>query len=177
MASTSTLCRRVSAQLDRLLALAATDASFGRSAPAVSGWSVGQHVEHLARSNGGVLRQLETLLADPGKAAPLAGGPSFVGRVVLLVGRIPRGRGDSPASVRPQGVARDEVERVLAQARERVARLAGRAAEIDRLPARFPHPIFGPLTAPQWMRFLDVHNRHHLRIVDDVERAAARAGR
>ena len=37
---------------------------------------------------------------------------------------------------------------------------------------RCKHPYFGALDIAEWMRFMDVHHRHHLKIIRDIRKAA-----
>jgi hypothetical protein len=43
-----------------------------------------------------------------------------------------------------------------------------RRDEIPSSTATFPHPVFGPMGAAEWLRFTTVHTAHHLKIVDDI---------
>lgn len=135
--------------------------------PAGSRWSVGEHLEHVARAEVDVL-DLVARLAE-GRAGEERGAPTLAGRAVLLTRWIPRGRGRSPERVQPRAAPaaerRHSMERLLARA-------AGLAELLERGPehiasarGKLPHPALGSFDARQWLRFGPIHAEHHLRIV------------
>lgn len=112
-----------------------------------------QMVLHLGNASAAVLKQ------GPFAAKP-RGGPAGLLRLVVLylLPRMPRGvkTGADPAgaAVEPEAFAED-----LERAVRLLQQLA--AAEPDALVAR--HPILGPMTRAQWMRWAFLHTDHHLR--------------
>lgn len=178
MATTRRILERMTRQVDELAELAAGDAArLARRAADVSGWSVGEHLQHLALTDLAVLGAIER--HERGESIGATGvkttrrGISLVGRVVLLFGRIPRGRGRAPELVRPVDFTVERLRRDLADVSRRLAALVADPARVDRSTARAPHPVFGSLSASEWMRFLVIHHRHHQRIVRDIERRVA----
>ncbi len=95
-------------------------------------------------------------------------GPSLVGHVILLTGRIPRGRAKAPDFVEPQGLERQAIVAGLGETRGRLIALDGRLEELRRLEATIAHPILGGFTAARWLRFAHIHHLHHGRIIDDI---------
>lgn len=127
----------------------------------VSGWSVGMHVEHCCLA----MVKIHRSLARSAPPAPRVGF-SFRRWIVLRIRSIPRGRVQAPAAVLPSSDS--TVEQLLAlveKATDAVDRLGSVPAD-----AWFDHPILGVLTRDQCIRFLAVHNRHHLKIVRRVLR-------
>lgn len=112
-----------------------------------------------------------------GEPAEKAGGRriSLIGRVVLWLGFIPRGRGRALEPFRPESVAAGSLRSDLAEVRRRLDDLAAGLGAIQRSEASFRHFIFGELTAPEWLRFLGIHHHHHWKIIRDLRRAAERA--
>lgn len=172
---------RILEQIDELLAVARDPRGFPEARTAVSRWSALDHAEHIAKVDEGSLRQLETALERDG-------GPelTFVGRLVLALGWIPRGVGKAPGNTRPNDRDREGADgpdrprdedrhRVVAEqltdVRSAIEALAGRFDEIAAGRGRATHHVFGGLTAARWVRFLWVHHRHHLKIVRDIRRA------
>lgn len=140
---------------------AAIDSASAR-APAISDWSVGRHVEHCALAASSIARALLASDSQP------PGGPTAAGWIVLLAGRIPRGRGRAPQAVVPV------TERAPAELHARLdeaAALTERARRADPA-AWFRHFGLGVLRRDRALRFLDIHHRHHLRIVRDILRGA-----
>jgi hypothetical protein len=168
--------RRVHEKLERqiggLAELAAGPPQVLQSrAEAVSGWSVAEHLEHLVRIDNGILDRIDRLAAGtaepPSKPVPPL---NLIGRLILLCGLIPRGRGKAPEAVRPQGMEVAELRAGIAGLGERFHSLGPRLPELAALQGTFRHPYFGGLSPVQWLRFMDIHHHHHLKIVRDVLR-------
>jgi hypothetical protein len=138
----------------------------GRRKPALSRWSVGEHLEHIARVDLSTFTGLERVLADPGSGSPRR--ISWVGRGVLLVGWIPRGVGKAPRAVLPRAESAEAVRAAVAEAAATVARQAGVLAELARLRHGIRHPYFGVLGGAEWLRFLVIHHHHHEKIVSEL---------
>ncbi len=130
----------------------------------VSAWSVHKHVEHLLLANEGIFAMIAAGAA-PDPVEP----KSWLGRLVLLTGRIPRGRGQAPEGTVPAGLPRDALLALHARVKE-----AARTLDATALPEGVVgnHPVFGGFTATDWLRLMAVHDDHHLAIVADVEAAA-----
>jgi len=140
----------------------------------VSEWSPAQHLDHVLRAAHRMLRGV--LAIDEGEDARVrpGGSPTLAGRVVLLTGRIPRGRGQAPAEVVPDPrPVRERLRGAVEEVRTLLARVRPRAAGLARRTGTLPHPVLGAFGAAQWLRFADVHTRHHLAIVADIDRRRA----
>jgi len=83
---------------------------------------------------------------------------------VFLTGHIPRGKGKAPKAV--QSFEDITVESLLAQLEQ--AKLS--VKELEQLESKnnFKHPYFGILNRKQTIKFLGLHTKHHLRIVQDI---------
>jgi hypothetical protein len=154
---------------DELLADAPTA---NRRSDRLSRWSVAQHVQHLLAADALVLPRLTAALGQPapGPASRL----SLVGRLVLWSGYIPRGRGRAPEPTRPSD--QPEPAALRTQLAAEVAAVEGLGEHHGRLPGLatgIDHPYFGRLDGAQWMRFLEVHHRHHAKIVTAILAATA----
>ncbi|WP_299439804.1 DUF1569 domain-containing protein [uncultured Aquimarina sp.] len=82
----------------------------------------------------------------------------------FLFGYIPRGRGQSPAAVLPPKEIK--TEGILSQleiARENLSDLENLNENVN-----FIHPVFGQLNKKQSKRFLEIHTKHHLKIIRDI---------
>jgi hypothetical protein len=138
------------------------------SAPKISGWSVAQHLEHLATADSMILQGLHQAAAGEGSTSEA--GPTAVGRVILFLGVIPRGKGQAPQETRPTGLKSDaiaaELERVGASAKD----LQSVSDNLRRSTARARHFAFGFLNAYQWIRVGHIHHLHHRRIITDILR-------
>ncbi len=128
-------------------------------APAVSEWSIGMHVHHCCLAMVGFCQSL--IASTPPTPRSRF---SLVTAVVFSSGRIPRGRGRSPDVALPrQDVSPAELWTLLDQS-ERIL------TEVHDLDPKTwcRHVVFGVLDRDKTLRFILIHNRHHLRIISDI---------
>ena len=137
------------------------------SAPVISKWSVKDHLEHLSITNGSTVKWLERA-RDGDPELDTGGRPTILGRVVLLFGATPKGRGKAPEGTRPQGTSAAELAERLRKTRERVEGLEGSLARLQASRATRNHFAFGGLDATQWLRFAVLHTEHHQKIIREV---------
>jgi hypothetical protein len=141
--------------------------------PAVSSWSVKDHLEHLSIANDGIVRWIERASAgEPGLES--GGQPTLIGRIVLLFGAFPRGRGKAPERTLPAGMSAEELVNRFRATRAKVDALGDSLAQVTASRATRNHFAFGDLSAAQWLRFAVIHNHHHQKIIRDVLAAASR---
>ena len=157
---------RTSAALDALDRAAADDLAYPLRTDG-SKWSIGEHLAHLAAANALTLSAARTLVEGGDARIVARARPNLLGRLVLLLGWIPRGRGQAPVPTRPppetdaaalRAALADNRELLLVLAPERTAAARG----------GLPHPALGVFDAFAWVRFTEVHTRHHLKIVDEI---------
>ncbi len=139
-----------------------------RRAEGVSGWSVGEHLDHLLIADGTLMDAIETPSTE--ELSPF----STVGRTLLLLRWIPRGRGRAPKRTQPREVDAERLAAGVVEARDRSRRLQSLDARFtDRRPVA-KHPYFGGMSVAQCWRFMEVHHHHHLKIVRDVLKRSPR---
>ena len=110
------------------------------------------------------------LIAGPASEAPKS-SISMIGRIVLLTNWIPRGKGKAPEQVRGEVRAVTDLLTNLNEARNKLQQISAEHLEGHRSIGK--HPFFGELSARQWLRFIEVHHRHHERIVRDIAQATS----
>lgn len=152
-----------------MAALARQPETLARRAPAVSRWSVADQLEHLVLADRGILKTLHRLQAGE---VDEGGGPTFAGRLVLLTRFIPRGAGQAHGVLHPKGVEAGDLRAAIAELESAFRDLEPELDALSRLRATARHPVLGRFDACRWLGFLDLHHRHHLRIVADIRRAA-----
>lgn len=150
--------RKLHSQIDELRRLAAGPDLERDSA--ISRWCVAEHLDHCAKVAAAILEGIRV-------AKPRSRGINALGRVSLFVGWIPRGRGKAPDFVHGARVPAGDIVRALDEV-ERAAAGLPLAAFTDRKTPIVKHPAFGGLTGRQALRFLIVHNRHHMKIIRDI---------
>ena len=125
-------------------------------------WSIAEIVEHLDRTYSGTVKGLQRCLES---GAPRASARTLKSRaqtfVVVSLGMFPTGI-EAPKHVVPSGAVG------LAELRTRArANLAALDTAMQAAVERFghgplmDHPILGPFSPSQWLRFHRVHTRHH----------------
>ena len=159
----------------------------------VSDWSPAQHLHHVAVINQRIADQLlkgdhgapgAAVKAQPrnsricvrfwpgdGDGAPgaAAGRPNVAGYLVLLMGRLPRGRGRSPDAFRPPDtVDREALVRRIDGNRRLIDELADQLGTLRQSDWRSRHPVLGYFDASEWLRFARIHTAHHHRIIRDI---------
>lgn len=158
------------AQTDDLRDLARRPETVALRAAEVSHWSVGQQLEHLALSDLAILDGIAALLA--GKLESAGGGPTWSGRLVLVTGWIPRGKGRAPEQTVPQDADSAAIGRQLEEAQRRFVDLREHASTLSASRATYRHPLLGSLTASQWLDFTRIHHAHHAKVVAEIRRAS-----
>lgn len=125
----------------------------------VSQASVGWHIAHALLV---IDKTVESLAIS--QAADYKSKFSLWKMLVLLSGKIPRGRAKSPQKVMPE---KDISQLTLKQ---QMAGVKNQILRLNSLPAYtfFRHPIFGDLKLKTSKKFLRIHTRHHLAIINDI---------
>ncbi|WP_419942898.1 DinB family protein [Candidatus Palauibacter sp.] len=153
--------------IDRCLAGARDEARLHISAPDVSAWNVRDHLEHLLLSDRKVLDWVTDALArrNPETREDF---PREIGVSLLARGSIPRGRGPAPEFTLPAGMEPADLRNGFEELGTQATGLASRVPELDACLRTLPHPVLGPFTPPEWLRFLRLHHRHHDAIIRDI---------
>ena len=127
----------------------------------ISKASAGWHISHSLKVINNVIEALRH--SDPGNFRK-----SFnLNRLlVLMTGRIPRGKAKSPTAVLPDADLNPEILlKQISSAREKLA-------EFAELPknAFFKHPFFDHLSRDPTKKFLVIHTEHNLKIIRNILR-------
>lgn len=156
---------RLRAQVSELRTLAdKPDAQLCATAP-LSKWSPSEHLDHSIKVTASIVNRLLDTEAPRGER-PL----SFIGRLVLLSGWIPRGAGKSPERVRGTQCNSADLHASLTKLEGKIALLTAEHLN-DARGGIVPHPRFGDLVPTVALRFARIHTRHHLRIIEDILKA------
>ncbi len=137
----------------------------------VSAWSVAQHLDHLAQANLLCAATIVSIIESP----PTGPEPELTpaGRAVLQTGTIPRGRGQAPRATVPSAASISETRSRLHDAHRALTAIAERLVAVDEARGRLAHPSLGGFNAYDWLCFIAIHTRHHLKIIEDIQRAGA----
>jgi hypothetical protein len=139
------------------------------TAPAISGWSVAQHLFHIALASDLALRHVRSLLDGKGRLVTQEGELGARAAAVLVSERTQRGVAQAPRMVTPGAEVNPEfLTNELRGAREGVAALRTRAGEIPVAQGWISHQELGTLNAAHWLRFARLHAHHHLAIAEEI---------
>lgn len=131
-------------------------------AASVSAWSVGQQIEHCGKAMVGICDAV--IDSTPPMPQPAFSLQRFI---LLTTGWIPRGRAKAPDSVLPsENSTLEHLEALLDRSVQRIEQVE---ALTDS--AWFDHPILGPMSRKTTLKFLRIHNHHHLKLIRDILKA------
>lgn len=126
---------------------------------AVSQADVAWHLDHMLKTINLISENLKN--SNPND---YSSGFSLQQLIVFTTGTIPRGVAQSPQAVRPPDVIlKDSIYLQLKEAKERINAITS----LDK-DAFIEHPVFKTLDRDQTRRFIEIHTRHHLKIVKDI---------
>ena len=130
--------------------------------PLVSNWSSGQHIEHLYKA----YKEIYAELLKGEKHFPTRGW--LLKYFILFTGFIPRGKGQAPDFSLPQ--KQDYSAETLDTLIEDCDQLQIKIFELPES-VYIHHPILGKLSKKQTIRFLEIHDHHHIKIMKQVSEA------
>lgn len=127
----------------------------------VSNSTVGWQIDHCLLVINGIIEQLE--ISNPKEYQPKWNFPKFM---VFTTGKIPRGKAKAPKVVIPTQVAtQEELKAKLEVAKNNILKLNSFSEN-----SFFKHPYFKDLNVKQTEKFLVIHTKHHLKIIQDILR-------
>lgn len=127
---------------------------------AVSGGSVGWHIEHSLKTIDQIVTACKN--SNPSDYQWHFNFKRFL--IMSIAKKIPRGKARAPKIVRPEG---DISLETLVLSMEKVKENLKNWESLDKN-AHFPHPFFGVLNKKETENFLVLHTKHHLMIINDI---------
>lgn len=137
--------------------------------PAPDRWSVAEVAEHIALAEGLLFGSAEKALgapANPDWEKRTAGKTEFLLKVMPNRDR----RAQAPQEVIPQAkLSRAEVMSKFAEMRARTRKFAESTDKpLHQHTAEHPFPVFGTLSAYQWLLYIPLHNIRHNKQIAEV---------
>ena len=126
----------------------------------ISGGNISWHIEHTLLTLDRIIDRLsETDSRDYQWTV------SFPKLFVFATGIIPKGKAEAPPSVQPVGnINHETLIKHLAFTKEKINKLQ----QMER-GQYFEHPYFGHLKLKQAIKFLEIHTKHHLKIIQSIK--------
>jgi hypothetical protein len=127
--------------------------------PVVSKSSIGWHIEHILLTMNLVIESIHKSNPDNYKRTF-----NFNRFLVFTLNKIPRGKVKAPRLVRPQeDFTTDSLINHLEKVKTNLEKLSTLSAN-----NYFEHPFMGQLNLKPTIRFIKIHTKHHLNIINDI---------
>ena len=147
--------RNLEPSLEKLYSYIKDDAKLNTT---ISSVNIGWHIEHSLLV---ISRIIDTVTnSDPNKYEYKF---DFKRTVVFLLGKFPRGKASAPEIVIPKQNEQVNYDALFASTRAAIQALKN--AQPNQY---FTHPIFGKLNKKHTFVMLDIHTKHHLKIIEDI---------
>lgn len=125
----------------------------------VSKSDVAWHLDHALKVINGI-----SSLVKKSNPSDYKSSFNFKRKLILFVGKIPRGKAKAPETVISVGeISLENLRLQLDNAKSSIAEFKNYNPK-----SNFQHPLFGQLNNKETLRFLEIHTKHHLNIVDDI---------
>ena len=133
--------------------------NFEKTNSKISNSTIGWQIDHCLLVINGVMSQIE--ISNPTEFQSKFNFNRFM---VFTTGKIPRGKIRAPKVVTPFDVATaEELKFKIEIAKNNISKL-------NNLPKNsfFKHPFLSNLNLKQTEKFLAIHTKHHLKIIEDI---------
>jgi len=135
--------------------------------PPIGGWSFSEVYAHIFDASILSLQAMEKCMEGLGKKH----STSFIARIILLLGILPPGvkyKIPQMLESRVRKVTKKEAEELILRFSRQLER---DYKKVDHASPEMktPHPRLGYLNAKQWLRFIEIHLKHHLKQLKRIE--------
>ena len=130
--------------------------------PTTGGWSYAEVYAHVLQACYGSLVSIQKCASGTGEFDNK--GTAIAARLVLWAGRFPPGKIKAPKHIAAlvTKMSKPDVLNLFDKVTMRLNDVLTMVAHAQRT-SKFKHPRLGLLNAPQWLRFIEIHTRHHLK--------------
>jgi hypothetical protein len=138
--------------------------------PGPDRWSVGETAEHIVLAEGALFSGVDRALASPPNPdweAKTRGKTEFLEKVMVDRSH----KAQAPEAIQPRSnLSREEVIRQYRRARGKTLKFAEETqVALKEHTADHPFPVFGTLTAYQWLIYIPLHNMRHNQQIAEVK--------
>lgn len=133
--------------------------NFEKTNSKISNSTIGWQIDHCLLVINGVMSQIE--ISNPTEFQSKFNFNRFM---VFTTGKIPRGKIRAPKVVTPFDVATAE------ELKSKIEIAKNNISKLNNLPKNsfFKHPFLSNLNLKQTEKFLAIHTKHHLKIIEDI---------
>ena len=137
--------------------------------PSPEKWSVGEVAEHIWLAEGLLFAAMENALKTPENPNWEEQTKGKNERVVnILTNRT--GKAQAPEQIKPTGKTRAEILKGLTEVRAKTVKFAEETqAAMNSHTLNHPFPVFGTLSAYQWLIYIPAHNLRHNQQIAEVK--------
>lgn len=139
--------------------------------PPGGGWSYAEVYSHILQAN--ISSALAIEKCSMNTCMPTTKGRSIIGLFVLTFNRFPPVRVKVPGEIAAKNpakkISKEEARNLLIRCRKKINDVIGLVH--DSSPhRRVKHPRMGMLNAGQWLKFILIHSKHHIKQLDRIEK-------
>ncbi|MES2417325.1 MAG: DinB family protein [Bacteroidota bacterium] len=151
------------------LKLATQNEAKFQETPAIGGWSYSEVYSHIFDSSLLSLRALQACIKGNGLVKPTP----FGARLVLFFGKLPPGKKYKVPRRLAERVKKIDLitaQQLINDFELQLAKVYPLMGKAD-LKIKIEHPRLGYLNATQWLRFIVIHLKHHLKQLTRIEKS------
>jgi hypothetical protein len=146
------------------------DDQFNNTPPG-GGWSYAEVYSHILQADIGSTIAIEKCTLS--SCVPTSKGRSLIGLMVLSFGRFPPIRINVPKTISDKvpvkNISKEEARNLLIKCRKRIDDVTPLIHDTSNH-HRVKHPRLGMLNARQWLKFILIHTKHHLKQLDRIQK-------
>jgi hypothetical protein len=139
--------------------------------PPGGGWSCSEVYCHILRADLSSTVAIEKCTLN--NCMPTSKGRTFIGLAVLSFGRFPPFRVKTPKEIAEKNpvrnITKEEARNLIIKCRKRLEEVVPLIHSSSKH-KRIRHARMGMLNARQWLKFILIHSKHHLKQLDRVEK-------
>lgn len=137
--------------------------------PPGGGWSYGELYCHILQADLGSFVAIEKCINGSGEINNKR--LSLRAWLIFLTGRFPPVKIKAPKKIAAMvtNMDKEEVRNNLIKVKKRIDQLVGAIGKSSSF-IKIKHPRLGLLNARQWLRFINIHTRHHLKQLEWIEK-------
>jgi hypothetical protein len=136
--------------------------------PPGGGWSYGEVYSHILQANLGSLIAIERCANGTGKIDDKHLG--LLAQLVFLMGSFPfKFKAPEKIAAQVNNIGKEEARNLLVKLKAKIEQMVPVINKSSTF-SKIKHPRLGLLNAKQWLRFIDIHTRHHLKQLNRIEK-------
>ena len=136
--------------------------------PPDGSWSYSETFSHILQANLGSLIAIEK--CSIGTAIFSDKRINWGVWAILFLGSLPPGKYKAPESLASMAkkISKEEAANLIVKFKNRLSGLKSKIEKADKY-QKIKHPRLGLLNAKQWLRFVEIHTRHHTKQLKRIE--------